>query len=280
MHDLKNPKGSRVKDNRLRQEKAPRDWRRLFHRTLRAAVFAFCAVLLVGGGGLAAQVLLDSGYFRIDGVRVEKNHRVSQEEIIALSDIRLGSSIFDLDLAMIGRKIEENPWIARARVERIFPRQVVIRVEEREPKAVINLGYLYYVDGDGEVFKLLTGDDRLDFPVITGIDRAVLLQDPGQTRGRIKTAMTLVEDLAGRRFFNLEDVSEIHCDADQGFTLYTYQGGVPVRLGQTRFGPKLDRLERIYKELEPRLPALKFIDLNVADRVIVKVDARRQTGRG
>jgi cell division protein FtsQ len=49
---------------------------------------------------------------------------------------------------------------------------------------------------------------------------------------------------------------------------------VPILFGQDEFDAKLDRLERIYTELEPRLTALHYIDLNVADRVIVKVDPK------
>ena len=64
------------------------------------------------------------------------------------------------------------------RCDRVFPREVVIPVHERVPQAIINLGYLYYVDGGGEIFKVLSSDDRLDFPVITGIDRQFLLENP------------------------------------------------------------------------------------------------------
>src|SRR5690606_36572177 len=118
------------------------------------------------------------GYFHVDTLRVEGEKRVSREEILALSDIASGTSIFDLNLEMIGRKIAGDPWIATAEVERSFPREVVIRVTERRPRAVINLGYLYYVDAGGEIFKVLEAIDSLDYPVITGIERSFLLEEP------------------------------------------------------------------------------------------------------
>jgi len=52
-----------------------------------------------------------------------------------------------------------------------------------------------------------------------------------------------------------------------------------VRMGKEDFYAKLGRLEAIYDDLEPRLLALKYIDLNVTDRVIVKVDVKRTAGR-
>jgi cell division protein FtsQ len=279
VRDLKTAKPAKVKSNRRKRERQPRDWKGLFRRLLRLSVGVGSVALAAGGAFLAVQLLREADFFRIDRIRVLNQQRVGQEEILALSNVRCGQNIFDLDLELIGRKIAENPWIASARVERVFPREVVIRVVERSPKAVINLGYLYYVDGSGEIFKLLEASDSLDYPVLTGIDRRALLDNPAEVKQQLAEAMVLIDELGGRRIFALDDVSEIRIDPTDGLVLYTYASGVPVRMGYGNFGSKLDRLERIYRELEPRLPALSYIDLNVADRVIVKVDTSRVTGK-
>ncbi len=270
MRDLKAPKTGKVKGNR--RKKQPRDWQKFFHRGLRALVGVVSLALIVGGGGLMAQLLFDSSYFKIDEVRVEKQVRVSEEEIVALSDITMGSNIFELDLERIGRKIEENPWIYSAQVQRLFPKTVVIRVEERSPMAVINLDYLYYVDGRGEIFKVLEAHDSLDYPVITGLERKDLLERPEESRRQLQGMMEVIEELSKRRIFALNDVSEIHLEASGEVVLYTCNGGIPVNIGTHDYQAKLDRLERIFSDLKPRLRALKYIDLNVTDRIIVKVE--------
>jgi cell division protein FtsQ len=283
MRDFKSQKPVKVKANRRKRQKEPRDWSKFFQRALGIGVLIgklALVVLLLGGAGLAARQIFHSGYFGVAKVRVENLGRVSEEEVVALSDIRPGMNIFDLELEMIGRKIEENPWIATARVERVLPREVVISVRERVPKALINLGYLYYLDAGGVIFKVLGPEDSIDYPVVTGIDRRTLLENPGDCRKQLEEAVLLLDELAGRRIFSLDDVSELNIDPTDGLTLYTFSGGIPVRMGYSNFSSKLDRLERIYPELEPRLPALKYIDLNVADRVIVKVDSRRTIGNG
>jgi cell division protein FtsQ len=282
MRDFKTDKQPRVKGNRLKREKQPRDWRKLLHRLLGISLLLgklALAILLVGGALLAGRMVFHSGYFAIDKVHVENLHRLQPDEVIGLSDVRIGGNIFDLDLEAIGRKIAENPWVAEAEVQRVFPREVVITVREREPKAIINLGYLYYVDGEGEIFKVLNGDDRLDYPVLTGIDRRFLLDNPGVAHQLLQDAMGLLAQLEARRIFSLGEVSELHIDREDGFSVNTLHSGVPVRLGFRGFGSKLDRLERIYPQLQGRLAGLKYIDLNVADRVIVKLDVDR-TGRG
>lgn len=279
MHDLKANKQRKVKTNRRKQEKQARDWKKLFHRLLRISIASGSGFLLASGALLTVQMLLESGYFGVKQIRVEQQVRVSEGDILEASDIEIGDSLFDLELHMIGRKIEEHPWIARADVERSFPDQVVIRVEERETRAVIDLDYLYYVDRGGEVFKMLDASDQLGYPVITGIDRQYLLDNPDQTQSCLNLALQLMDELEGRKLFNLEDVSEIHYDQREGLILYTYIGGVPIRMGKQDYEMKLNRLEAVYEDLEPRLLALKYIDLNVIDRVIVKVDVKRTVGR-
>ena len=279
MKDLKLNKQKKLKSNRRKQEKQPRDWKQLFHRLLRIGIASGSGFLLASGALLTVQMLLESGYFGVKLVRVEQQVRVSEGDILDASDIKLGDSLFDLELHMIGRKIEEHPWIARAEVERSFPDQVVIRVVERQARAIIDLDYLYYVDRQGVAFKMLESGDELDYPVITGIDRQYLLDHPDQTQNSLDLALSLMDQLEQRKLFNLDDVSEIHFDQQEGLIIYTRIGGVPVRMGKENFYAKLDRFEAIYKDLEPRLLALKYIDLNVTDRVIVKVDVKRTTGR-
>ena len=264
----------RVKANRKKQQKKPLDVRKVLHRSLRLGVLGFTSCLVVFGLGLLLQVLQTSDLFRVDQVSILGENRLSQEEILALSDIQNGVSTFALDLELIGRKIEENSWVGSARVERIFPRQVNIVVTERVPVAIINLGYLYYLDQDGEVFKVLGRDDSFDYPVVTGFARDELLQDPQLGREQLKQVVSLVDDLKQRSSFNLAQVSEIHQEENGGLTLFTLSGGVKVKLGEGGFAEKLNRLERIYAELKPRLEVLEYIDLNVDKRIIVRIEQR------
>ena len=278
MRSLKQTKS--VRPNRRKKQKQPLPWKQVLGRLLRVTVFCGSVTFLLLGAVLGGRLLLGSGFFAVTTVRVENNLRLLPGEVLALSDIEQGSNIFDLDLDMIGGKIEENPWVASARVERVFPNEVTIRIEERQPQAIVRLGTLYYVDVYGEIFKMLDAGDRLDYPLISGIDRELLLDKPEQARELLLVALGLLTELAERRVFSLDQVSELRITPQEGITLYTYRGGVPVRFGQNGYRTKLDRLERIYRELQPRLAAIDYIDLNVVERVIVKLESHRNRGRG
>ncbi len=281
MRDLKShqQKTKKVRRNRRKQERKPLEVRKFLHRALRVGVTLFSTALLVVGGFFLVQLLMASDMFRIDAIDVAGNTRLSREQIVLLSDIEPGVNTFSLDLGMIGHKIEENPWVKQARVQRIFPRQVKITLVERKPVAIINLGYLYYLDDHGEIFKVLDSSDQLDFPVVTGFDYERAQQHEAEYAQLLKQIVTLIADLKQRQILNLAQISEIHRTAENGLTLLTMNGGVAIKLGWDHFARKIDRLEQIYAQLQPKLPILDYIDLNVDEKVIVRIQRSKTSAK-
>jgi cell division protein FtsQ len=277
---LKPQTKSKVRINRPKKQKRPLKLRKLLHRALRISVTTFSAALLLVGGFLAVQFLMVSDLFRIEQIVVNGGEHLSQQQLIALSDIRSGLNTFELDLDLIGHKIAENSWVREARVERIFPREVVISVVERQPVAILNLGYLYYLDSHGEVFKVLDAADKFDFPIITGFDYQKVEQHDPQVAADLQQIVALLADLGGRQLFGLDQISEIHRDQSGSLALFTLDSSVKVRLGRQDFAKKLDRLERLYAQLKPRLSILDYIDLNVDEKVIVRIERPASAARG
>ncbi|MEA3543624.1 MAG: cell division protein FtsQ/DivIB [Thermodesulfobacteriota bacterium] len=279
MRDLKKKQSAKtkVRQNRRKAQKKPLNWRKLLHRTLRIGVTVFSAALLLVSGFFVAQLLLASDLFRVEQVTVQGHDRLTEQQVVALSDVMIGVNTFSLDLGLIGRKIEENPWVHQARVQRIFPRQVVISVIERQPVAIINLGYLYYLDNHGEIFKVLGATDKLDYPIVTGFDYAKAQSHNAEYAQCLWQIVGLLTDLAERDLFSLDQVSEIHHEPGGGLSLFTLDSGVKVKLGYANYSRKLDRLERIYTQLQPKLQMLDYIDLNVSEKVIVRIERSKKT---
>ncbi len=281
MHDLKrhNQKTKKVRGNKSLNVSKKINFRAILHRSLKIFVAVFSAILIVVGSFFVVQFMMASDLFRIDQVEVVGNTRLTTVQTIALSDIEYGVNTFHLDLNMIGHKIEENPWVEVASVQRIFPRKVLITVVEREPVAIINLGYLYYIDQQGEIFKVLDANDSLDYPVITGFDyEKAQAHDPKYVK-KLKTIVSLIDELKGHQILNLNQVSEIHQNNEGGLTLFTLSGGVEIRLGWDGFANKISRLEKIYSKLQPKFNMLDYIDLNVDEKVIVRIERSLKTAK-
>ncbi|PLX93792.1 MAG: hypothetical protein C0621_06735 [Desulfuromonas sp.] len=270
MHDLKQRRSKGVRSNRRVEEKPRRDWSGLCRRSGRCFVLALGVGAILLGSYVAWGWLLKTPFLRVANIDVTSGDRVNVEQILELGDIHPGLELLRLDLDMIGHKIAEEPWIAEVKVERALPDTLRIRVREHQPIALINLDCLYYVSTQGVIFKIPDRGESFDFPLLSGMSRDFLFDQPQKAQELIQQGLELVRELQNRKGFALEDVSEIHLDSNRGLSLYTLERGIPIQLGHGRFAAKLDRFEKIYDRLKSRLPVVRAIDLNVADRVIVK----------
>ncbi|MFO7766900.1 MAG: FtsQ-type POTRA domain-containing protein [Pelovirga sp.] len=280
MRDLKrNNSNKKLRSNRRKKQRKPLNIRYLLHRGLRVGVGLFSVAVVTAGSFFLVQLLMASDQFRIETIRVEGNQRLCDQTLVALSDVQPGMSIFSLDLDLIGRKIAENPWIREARIQRIFPRQVRIMVVERKPLAIVNLDYLYYLDEDAVVFKVLDTTDNLDFPVVTGFDRERLERGAQQDHEELQQIVGLIMDLEQRQTFGLHNVAEVHRETAGGLSVYTAENGVKIKLGYDQYGEKLDRLEHIYTLLRPKMKMLDYIDLNVDEKVIVRIERPEKSAK-
>jgi cell division septal protein FtsQ len=156
------------------------------------------------------------------------------------------------------------------RINRYFPDGVSIAITEREPIAIVNMGFIYYLDKKGNVFKVLNQGDKLDFPVVTGFSEDELGSDPKGTREALEATCDLLKILREKGAFILADVSEIHYDKGYGFTLFTASGALPVKVGSDDFSAKVERFARIYRDLMVQMPSIHYIDLDFTDKIIVK----------
>lgn len=269
-HKKQNPQRNKNRQKRERKPRKPIQFRRMLKKAARVCT-AFILITLVWTlGSEAYEVFATATFFKLERIEVPRLRKLSRDEIVNLSGAKLGDSLLKLDLEHVAEQLEKNPWVEKLKVRRRFPGTLSIEITERVPVAVINMGYLYYVDAKGDIFKPLTEGDRLDFPVFTGITEEDLLKDSDGTKKMLTTALGIMEMLKKGSVFRLNDVSEIHLDKGYGFTLFTAQGGIPVKLGNSDFEGKLARFSRIYKDLTAQIASLEYVDLNYADKIVVK----------
>ncbi len=254
----------------MKKQRKPINYRGFFKKAARLAGGLIVATLVVVAGYELYGVVIHTTFLRLDRIEVNPLKKLHREDVIALAGVKPGDDMLTMKLQRIGEQLMKNPWVENVRVRRYFPHTLTIEIAEREPVAVLNMGYLYYLDGKGDVFKPLTEGDRLDYPVLTGISEDDMWKDPAGSKEALKEALDLIRLLSGGQVLKLADISELHYDKGYGFTLFTTRGGVPVKLGNSGFNEKLARLSRIYRELQAQMPTLEYIDLDYGDKIIVK----------
>lgn len=272
MRDFANSKYQRRKValNKVKIQRKPLDLKKYLQPLgkIAAGLFAFsltCGILY--GIHLA---LSSVTFFSLKNIEVSSAKRLTREEILGLGGVELGKDLLRMDLKRMGEHILQNPWVETVRVNRYFPDSITIAITEREPLAIVNMGYIYYLDKNANVFKVLNQGDRLDYPVVTGFTEEDMGSDPKGTKEALKDTCELLKILREKGSFILADVSEIHYDKGFGFTMFTASGALPVKIGAGEFAPKIERFARIYRDLMAQRASLQYIDLDYNDKIIVK----------
>ncbi|AKH68898.1 cell division septal protein [Spongiibacter sp. IMCC21906] len=158
-----------AKQNRFKQSKKPRrgdvmprlQWGRMLNRLL--------LVLVVMGFVYGVERL---GH-QLESIPVERVVfagdllHVSRDVLVERVTRHLAVGYIGLDLEAIQVELEEEAWVYRAEVERLWPRQLKITIVEESPIAIWGEGGL--LNHRGKIFEP-TGaqDERTDLPVLEG----------------------------------------------------------------------------------------------------------------
>lgn len=121
-------------------------------RRLRRVVVALLTMGALAAGGAA---LVRSPLFALDDIEVSGAQTLTRDEVVAHSGLRLGMNVLSVDANGVESRLESLALIADARVERLYPSKVRIRLQERVPAAAAKLaGGIWLVEATG---RLITG---------------------------------------------------------------------------------------------------------------------------
>jgi cell division protein FtsQ len=135
-----------------------------------ASLLLLIAVLVLAG--LALMWVARQPLFVVRAIRIEGDiTRNSVSTIRANAAPRLSGNFFTLDLAASRRAFESVPWVRRARVNRVWPDRLQVRLEEHRPAALWSRDGAddRIVNTYGEVFEANLGDVEDEaLPTLTG----------------------------------------------------------------------------------------------------------------
>jgi cell division protein FtsQ len=247
---------------RSRRGEPARIWRR--------AIFIFMGAGTLAGLSLGLVVLyyhlLTSPYFCIkenSNIEITGLRRLTPELILQQAGLKPGISLLALKPTQVERNLLAHPWIARVEVTRKWPDRLVLRLKEREPVALVQVGDLYYVDRQGHLFKPSPGDPH-DFPVLTGLKQEDFARAEELLPEVLAQAFKLLDFLKeAPPPLNLENVSEVHVDKERGYTLYANGLGAAVDLGLNDYPEKLQKFALIWPVLAQKGYSAKLGRINL-----------------
>ncbi|TMJ51231.1 MAG: cell division protein FtsQ/DivIB [Alphaproteobacteria bacterium] len=201
--------------------------------------------------------------FRIAAVSLSGEKHVSRAEIVAAAGVTGRTSLLFLDVEAARARLKTMPWIAEATVRKLFPDRLQIRVREREPFALWQVGgRLSLIAADGTLLGPPNDPAFAALPLVVG---------PGaQTKAR--DFLALLDRYPSIR----EQVRASVLVAERRWNL-KLKNNVDIRLPETDAGPALDTLLALDRDKRLISRDILAIDLRLPDRVTVRLsDAAAQ----
>jgi hypothetical protein len=237
-------------------------------------IFVAGGIALLGGlrawGPALKHAITQHPYFAVQKIVVDSDGRLSHADIQQWSKIRTGTSVFEIDPWQVEADLLTQPWVASAVVERDLPNAIHIQVHARRPVAIVRGTPSVYLDQQGTSFfdpSEQTEEARRDLPYISGV--AELPLDTPQARQILVGVQQLLSLTRLWRNHGRDQVSEIHWDEQQGYTLFLSYRQATIRVGWHTIPEKFVHIGRVLETWPEDGPAAVF-DARFADQVVVR----------
>lgn len=222
------------------------------------------------------QYVLTSPFFALEHVRIMGVGDSTKERLVRSCGLRKGQNILSLRLDEVRKKIEADPWIRSARVERELPDTLLISVVREEAWAIVVAEQLYYMNRCGEIFKNVEPHEPTDLPVITGVSDLGSEADEELKRVAVLLSMLKKE----KDPISIRNLSEIHLSDPKNFSLYFKGIPAEIQMGTTGLKLQLAKLCRLIEHLRDtgRIKEASRIDLQYAGGAVVSFQPVRGSG--
>ena len=165
-----NDKETGKKDKKSKRNKKKEAKQEDKKHSKRMRVFKYIVLFMIILGSAIAFIL--SPVFDTKKITVNGNSKISNEEIISLSGIKLDENLFKIRKKQVEKNIKENAYIDEVRIERKLPSEIEINVTERIPAYMIeDINGLVYINNQGYILEI--SNERLPLPVLSGIETLI-----------------------------------------------------------------------------------------------------------
>src|SRR3972149_2022655 len=89
------------------------------------------------------------GELLVERIDIRGNRILTDQELIVLARVPIGTPLYDVDLLEIRSRVRLNPYVTDAIVAHDLPATIKITIRERKPVAILGGSDPSYVSGDG-----------------------------------------------------------------------------------------------------------------------------------
>ena len=117
----------------------------------------------------AIVIFMLSSIFNIKEIKVVNNNKISTEEIINLSTLKIDNNMFKTTNKTIRNNIKTNAYIENVKIKRSINGIVTLDIIERKPTYMLKFANAYvYINNQGYMLEM--SETPLELPTITGFE--------------------------------------------------------------------------------------------------------------
>ena len=237
------------------------------------ALVTVAAGYFIGNGAMA--YTRDAAVFNLERIEVRGNIILTRAELVEALDLDLTTSLFDLPMRALQRRVEAVGYVYGVRIGRTFPHTLFVDVVENRPLAYVAGPDEYYVlTAEGVALPLPHGRMELELPTIAGIDSAGSALEAGHVGGHsqlgnIHQVLRYMESSHPRLFAEL---SELVLSENGEVTLYFAETSTAVKLSGTGMRQSIALLDAFLTTIRGKknLRDYAYIDLRYKRQIVVK----------
>ncbi|MGI6361977.1 MAG: cell division protein FtsQ/DivIB [Bacillota bacterium] len=235
--------------------------------SLRLVSYVLMVIICVFGG----YVLSISPLFNVQSIEVQGNHYVTEEQVVELSGLQKGVSLFRQSFSQAEQLLSANPYILQSEVKRKLPATLIIRVTEREPVAIVASDNAFLtMTEDLMVVGRNKSSSNAEHLLLTGVEGIV----PGTSVGtflageQVEAGVEIIKQLSDDVY---KGISEIDVGDPQKIRVF-FDSGVEVRVGDTSdFVKKYELFTQILETQKKagNLASIQYIDVSILEKPVI-----------
>lgn len=241
---------------------AKREERESRQRSLQLRRLAFGAgvMVLLAAVVFGAVALYRAPVFSIKEVAVSGEKHYSDADVKKIAAVPNDATLLRVPVEAIRERLEADPWIAEAKVDRDFPSTLNLIVRERTAAAVVDVAedQAWLVSGDGYWLERVRKGES-DHVVITDLKQVAPKRGSRVSEAEVQNAIKILSGLSSKLRKAVVTVSAPSVDE----TALRTRRDVEIFVGEA---VSMSTKDRIVREILEREDGVVYINVRVIDR--------------
>lgn len=231
---------------------------------------AAAAIAAVVWGGYALVLLVrQTDYFLVRTIEITGQVTLSRQDILYYLAIPPHATLFELDLARMGLRLERHPLIERVTIRRQLPDTLHVAVQERVPRlAVVSGDQRVVVDREGVVLRPAAKQDG-ELPQLMLNEQKALAPGMRLRLPSVQRSLEVVQAYASLPMAGI--LRLVSCTVDDSGTSHwrVEPDAFVLRVGEGDVTSQLKRLPPVLRYLRQHGLAARTVDVSYRKRVVI-----------